>query len=419
MLLSFKLLRNKKFAILLIVFLVITIGYAVNANYYYPKLNDDAVQLFIKDKQHISDQENAVYSIIGLNAPDGIQNIHAFGLNLMNETLDKCLDADRKRLSLDARLPAVENELTLNADADKLHCWQNNENDETNNGKCEIPNESTCYTESELSQIVKNNNTLLKRHDQIKQYKKYDDNTLLATNASLLINVHRLYLASIRLNLEQGHEEILKVLIHDLEYHRDLMSQPGTMIDKAIRLVLYNLSLEQLEHVITQHTDVALKYKNDLDVVLSELTIEEFNIDGIFRKEFETLNRIYCLDERIGIDTPDFCQNDSDMSSISENYIINDFYKFYLSYKSMLNLDMRSMIEQCSIYSNKPEENIYIGMLFHLPILSTYTSYSLVLGGMRKGCELMVSHKQKALKHVELKAYLNSAKNNSDVLYVQ
>lgn len=186
------------------------------------------------------------------------------------------------------------------------------------------------------------------------------------------------------------------------------MGQPGTMIDKAIKLVLYNLSLEQLEHVITQHTDEALKYKDKIDAALSELTIDEFNIDGIFRKEFEVINSIYCIDERLGIDTLDYCQGDIDVGSISVNYIINDFYNFYLSYKNMLNLDMDSMIEQCSIYSNKPDENIYLGMLLHLPILSTYTSYSLVLGGMKKGCELMVSHKQKSIKHAELKAYLGS-----------
>lgn len=417
MLASLKFLINKKFIFFV---LVLIIGYVVSANYYYPKVNAEAVQFFIKDKQRVSGKENSLYSIIGLNAPDNVQDIHVFGLKLVNETLNQCLDVSRKHLSLDTRLPKVESELTLNADVNKLYCWLGTDNSEANDRKCEIPNDSTCYTDNELSHIVKNNSILLKRHEQLKKYKKYDNIALFSTNGSLQINAHRLYLADIRLKIEQGDKDALQALIQDLEHNRILMSQPGTMIDKAIKLVLYNLSLEQLEHVIIKHTNEALTYKNEIDVALSELTIEEFNLDGIFREEFEIINSIYCIDERLGIDTPDYCQDNKDIGAISESYIINDFYKFYLSYKSMSNLDIEDMAEQCKIKSNEPEDNIYIGMLLHLPIFSTYASYKLVLGGMKKGCELMVSHKQKGIKHVELKAFLNSAKKNTgEILDVQ
>lgn len=413
------LLRHKKFSIFILVLISIVVGYAFNANYYYPELNTKAVQFLIKDKPRISEQDNSVYSIIGLNAPDTVQNIHTFGLNLVNETLSSCLNADGKHLSLDARLPEIENELTLNADMGKLHCWINNEKNTKKKSDCVMPNEDSCYTEKELSEIVKNNEILINRHDQLKKYKKYDDNALFATNGQLLINTHRLYLANIRLNIEQGDEQALQLLIQDFEYHRTLMSHPGSMIDKAIKLVLYNLSLEQLEHVIIRHTDVALKYKKEINVVLSKLTMEEFNLDAIFREEFEIINSLYCLDERLDIDAPEYCQNDTDIGSISVNYIINDFYEFYLSYKRLLNLDMKNMTEQCSAYSNELPENLYLGMLLHLPILSTYTSYNLFVGGMKKGCELMISHKQKALKHVELKAYLNSKDNSGAILNAQ
>ena len=66
MLPSFKLFRKKWIIISVVTILVITFGYAINARYYYPKLNNDAVQLFIKDKRRIPEQNNSVYSIIGL-----------------------------------------------------------------------------------------------------------------------------------------------------------------------------------------------------------------------------------------------------------------------------------------------------------------------------------------------------------------
>lgn len=168
---SLKLLRNKKNLFFALVLLVFVIGYAVNENYYYPKRNAEAVQFLIKDKQRISGQDNSLYSIIGLNAPDNVQDIHSFGLNLVNETLNKCLDTDLKHLSLDTKLPTVEHELKLNADVKKLHCWLINKNSEANSSKCVIPNEEACYTEAELNQIVKNNNILLNRHEQLKSIK--------------------------------------------------------------------------------------------------------------------------------------------------------------------------------------------------------------------------------------------------------
>ena len=85
----------------------------------------------------------------------------------------------------------------------------------------------------------------------------------------------------------------------------------------------------------------------------------------------------------------------------------------------MSQLDMQGMTEQCSAYSNESNENIYLGMLLHLPIFTTYTGYTLVLGGMKKGCELMVSHKQKSLKHSELLTYLNENSNNGVTSHVQ
>lgn len=413
------LLRHKKLSIFILVLLSITIGYALNANYYYPELNAKAVQFLIKDKQRISEKDNYFYSMVGLNAPSDVQNIHEFGLNLVNETLNNCLDKKRKHLPLDTQLPSVENEIALNGDVNKLQCWLDNEANASNDNKCVMPQNDACYTESELSQVVKNNNILLNRHEQLNKYKKNDYNVQFATNGQLLIDTHRLYLANIRLNIEQGREQTVQALIQDLEHQRASMSQPGTMIDKAIKMVLYNLSLEQLEHVIIKHTDVALKYKNEIATALRELTIEEFNLDAIFREEFEILNSIYCIDERLGIDTPDYCQNETDSRNINVNYIINNYYEFYLSYKSMSKLDMQSMTDQCSAYSNEPNENIYLGMLLHLPILSTYTGYTLVLGGMKKGCQLMVTHKQKSLKHTELLSYLNSKTNNGETLNVQ
>ena len=78
----------------------------------------------------------------------------------------------------------------------------------------------------------------------------------------------------------------------------------------------------------------------------------------------------------------------------------------------MLALDMETMTKQCSDSSNETQENLYIGMLLHLPILSTYTTYNLFVAGMKKGCELFEIHKQKALKHEELKEYIHTAKKN-------
>ncbi|MGB1800512.1 MAG: hypothetical protein ACPHLK_06750, partial [Gammaproteobacteria bacterium] len=304
--------------------------------YYYPKLNNDAVQFLIKEKQHIPHNKNAIFSIVGLNAPADTIDIHAYGIDLVNKILGEDSGIDSKYIDVLAEFPEIENELTFEGEIKKVLCWLDEKPvHKTTN---ENQNMDTCYTYEELNLIVNKNRILLNRHDELKKYTEYDGFVTFGRNAPLLINTHRLYLAHIRLDLYAGNQEALKRLIDDLKYFRTLMNQPSTFVTKAIFMVLYSLSLEQLEYSIKNHTDISLNKKAEIDNILSNMSNEEFNLDGLIREEFEMINSIFCLDENLGISTPDYCYIGANVDSISINYIINDFYDFYLNYKYILGL---------------------------------------------------------------------------------
>lgn len=371
-------------------------------NYYIPGLNEKSVDFFIKNKSRIPDNENSAYAIIGFNAPQDVVDIHAFGLNKVNKMLGQYLEADNKHIHPDASLPEVEGELTFVGDVYKLSCWVGSSINDS-----QFQNSENCYALNELRDVVERNTVLLERQEKLKDYKYYSGSLLLATNGSLIINVHRLFLANMKLALDRGEQDIFDNLIRDLKYRRLMLSQPGSLIDKAINLVLYNMTLEQLEYAITYETELAIKHEKMIDQVLSDLKDEEFNIDGVFIQEFQTLNSILCIDETLGIDTEEYCHVDAYIDYAGIEYVMNDYYEFYLRYKNMMSLDIESLSSQCSASSDKSLPSFYMGLLFHLPIFVTYTTYDLVKSGLDKGCELMGTYKLKSAKHRLMKVYLD------------
>jgi hypothetical protein len=370
--------------------------------YYYPDLNPESVKFFITDKERVSDQDNVAFAIIGLNAPPETENIHLFGLNLVNQALLRYSDGDGKHMSLDASLPKIENELKLNADMGRLNCWVNRT----------VQDSENCYSSDELADVVSNNKILLDRHEELKAYRKYSPFVMFSRNGQLLINVHKLYLADIRHSLSSGGgPEAFNALIKDMQYRKMILSQPGTWIDKAISLVMYGLSFNQFEHAMTEYTDVVIGYDKGLIDSMSDLSMGDFNIDGVFREEFSMLNSALCVDEKLGLKTPDLCQTGFEDNDINVNYIMNSYYEKYIIYKHMTALDIDGLITRCELQPKFSKVDFYFGMAIHFPILTTYAPYKLFEAGSEKGCTMMIMFKLKIAKFRQSKVYLDVKRN--------
>ena len=231
-------------------------------------------------------------------------------------------------------------------------------------------------------------------------------------NSQLLINIHKLFLADIKNSLnKEGGKEAFARLINDMQYRKLMLVQPGTWIDKAINLVIYGLSYNQFEYAVTEHTYIVVNYDKSSIDALSNLTMNDFNIDGVFRGEFEMLNSLFCLDDRLGIKTSDMCLEENKEIDISVHYIMNSYYDNYLSYRHMTALDIDNLMTRCESQPKFSKVDFYFGLALYFPILTTYAPYKLLEDGSEKACSIMIMYKLKIAKLRQAKVYLDVKRN--------
>ena len=369
--------------------------------YYYPDVKIEATEFFIYNKPIVRDSENMLYSMVALDAPKNVEDIHSFGLKQVETVLEKLANSGVDDYGK-SWFPKLEGALKLDMDGSKLICWL---------GKVQEKIDG-CYTLVELRQVIKRNELLLERYESLSNYERIDANIHTGRNGQLLINLHKLYLANIRSTIQSN--ESINRLLKDLKHKRMLLSQDGAWIDKAISLVLYGLSLNQMEYLLVVYPDAAIKHENDIHRVLSDLSVDEFNIDGVFRKEFDVINEIFCLEENLGVSDCQQCLPKGRGLLVGGSYVLNDFYSVYLEHKKIMGTSLEDMRAQCKSNDNWDKKDFFIDALVHLPIFPVKTTYSLMLGGMLKGCEMMINFKVKSAKLRQLRVYLNIKSRNLD-----
>lgn len=369
--------------------------------YYYPDVKIEATEFFIYNKPIVRDSENMLYSMVALDAPKNVEDIHSFGLKQVETVLEKLANSGVDDYGK-SWFPKLEGALKLDMDSSKLICWL---------GKVQEKIDG-CYTLVELRQVIKRNELLLERYESLANFERIDASIHTGRNGQLLINLHKLYLANIRSSIQSN--ESINRLLKDLKHKRMFLSQDGTWIEKAISLVLYGLSLNQMEYLLVEHPDAAIKYENDIHRVLSDLSVDEFNIDGVFRKEFDVINEIFCLEENLGISDCQQCLPKGRDLLVGGSYVLNDFYSVYLEHKKIMGTSLEDMRAQCKSNDNWDKKDFFIDALVHLPIFPVKTTYSLMLGGMLKGCEMMINFKVKSAKLRQLRVYLNIKSRNLD-----
>ena len=67
--------------LVIILILLLTVLLGPLHKYYFPDLNPDAFKLLIENRVVVDDAENMVYAIKGLNAPENIDDVHAYSID--------------------------------------------------------------------------------------------------------------------------------------------------------------------------------------------------------------------------------------------------------------------------------------------------------------------------------------------------
>ena len=363
--------------------------------HYNPKVNPEAVKLFISDKENVENSDNLLFALIGLTAPKHIEDIHAYGQSKVDKALKESLK-NNKYLSADFELPQLESELVLTIEQRKLNCWL---------GQHDVTNPS-CYSSEELNKLADDYRVLLDRYESLRKYKQYDGFFIFNRNGLLEINLSKLYFANINNKLKKAVNtdfEFQKI-IHSVEHYTNLLKQPANWPSKAVILVLYGWSLNLLEDSIHQHSDIAARYNAE---ILNALNSAELNLADIYREEFEGLNFILCLDEKLGVKTTSYCSLESEKhTAFGISYALNSYYEMYLETLPMMSLGIEKLTQFCDEEIRLSKWQLFKGMIFHLPIVATYTTYKLHIGGHQAGCELTLAHKKNLEQGRRLKADL-------------
>jgi hypothetical protein len=373
-------------------------------NHYFPPLNQTAVKLFILDKKNIKDEDNVEFSILGLTAPEEVTDIHGYGLDLFNRSIASYSTNNKKLMPLETHLLEIENPIDLEADIDPLFCWLGDYKREC----------VKCYAANELTQVINRNKVLLDRYKELKEYPSVSSFKPFSGRRQILIDLHSLFLAEIRKNLLSGKKQTaMDQLLEDLSFQRRMLKQDTDLLHKAVGQVLYRFSLGQLEYAITQHPDVIETHYDRLIESLNDLTFDEFNLEGIFRKEFESVRFMLCIDEKLGMDTSIFCQSDRNTGSAGINFIINDYYNFYVETKKLETMEINGMIKECEKQS-KGDKNIIPDLVTHILIFSNYMPYKTTTGSMINTCDIMVNFRTRSAHHAILRVYLDIQRKKID-----
>ena len=122
------------------------------------------------------------------------------------------------------------------------------------------------------------------------------------------------------------------------------------------------------------------------------------------------INDVFCLEENLGFLDRQQCLPEGREVLTGEAFVLNDFYSVYLEHKKIMVMNYDDMAAQCKLVANREDENFWIDLIIHLPLFPVKTTYSLMLGGMLKGCEIMLNFKLKAGKLRQLSVYLSIKK---------
>jgi len=355
--------------------LLLSILFSSLHEYFFPDLNPKAFKLLIEDRVVVDDAENMVYAIKGLNAPENIEDVHAHSIE-----------------------NSVATKINLEIEFQKLNCWLSIEPDQ----------DEDCYTRKELVKIVDENKKLINRYEDIYKYNKFDSNLQDKTfGGQTLISTHKLYMAHLRSEFQD--KKSFYKLIRDFNHKRFLVSQEGSLIEKAIFLVLIGLTINQLEYHLINYPGIVNEHEGEIIEAFHDLTVAEFNIDGFLRKEYEILNNVFCLYEELGAESAVSCEEDTKDMYIPAVFYTNDFYNKFSSYKEIIELNAMQLKSKCR--SMRDEESEFSGLEFfgdtmmHFPFFPSYPAYKLFLSGSLKGCEIMANFKVKQAKIRQLKVY--------------
>ncbi|MDH5394122.1 MAG: hypothetical protein OEY11_13120 [Gammaproteobacteria bacterium] len=365
--------------------------------YYFPSLNQDAVKYLFHDANKVKNENNFVFHLAGMHAPMNAKDIHGYGYKRYQNGLEKYTNL--RSIEEDSDLPVIKNRLELEVDGLALKCWL-----------FEVEYDDVeCYRDDEVKNIIYKNQILLSRYKQSFKYSEIDSHTVLNPKITEFMGLQILFLSEKKQELRNGFDkELVKEVIEEFKLYQNILSSETTLVEKAIFMVMHGISREFIHDILSKYPNEVRQIHNEIEPLLSNFNEDNFNIPGMYRKEFALLNSGLCVTRYLKIESDLLCHPASRGIEYASAYAINDFYQYYFNNKDIILNNMNDITKICNEKETEQEiKNKDFDFLIHYPLYPYYPIYSVLKDGMLKGCRVIENMKSSIARSRALKLIID------------
>jgi hypothetical protein len=401
------------------------------------ELNKDFNKYLVVDR-NIHKVDNAQIAIIGLSAPENVQDTYQWGLDLLQEKQKKfankasftkesmiinSINEPYDMLYINAGLPATKEELSAmtieqqvrampnsmklkgeSKEDTKMHyclIWgidfgnhNNNNNNNNNNDKC--------ATNKQVLDMADANRLLLERYMKLTNYSSFKNLPVGDFNehgdTGLFIDLTKLTVANLVVQSRLGKSDAaIDNWLKLNSFFRRALADENTLMDKSTLMMSYPVVIKSLPNILSNSPELAKKHELQLANALSPFGADKYNLAGAVKAEYSF--SIGFLIDKLG------------------NYYGNKSVEFakdfsQLSKESALNFDAKDLE-----FRDKWIEKIDLVD----PIYGTF--YNFIISGVSFGSSLMHSmHEQNAtarMLNLQVNILANKVSYNDMPNYIQ
>ena len=239
------------------------------------KLDDGFNEFYFGARSAITDDENVSIGLSGLSAPSGADFMEhgRFASGIWRSGVSS--NEARARINAQGKLDFVGRR-------EELQCWDE---------PIAKHKANNCASEDRVVSLLQANAELLSRYRQLYGL-PHSSGT--AYNLNLAIELNRLIAAEIRLDLHKGRTD--SAYLKWRENHmflRRMIGEDGTWVDKAIGLVLEQISLSTAEFLIQASSKAMNTNYQEMRELLSPGGLARYNLAGVMRAEYLLYDLLY------------------------------------------------------------------------------------------------------------------------------
>jgi hypothetical protein len=351
---------------------------------------------YASSQANIPDNQNIAIALTGLSAPAGA-DIVKHG-RFVVDTLQKTpADDDAKKII------AAAGKLDFEGTSDELECWV---------PSTEAYADEKCASSERVKTILADNKELLSRYKSLYSMPSWQGTS---GNGQYVININKLVSAEILIDLESDNADSAYTKWRDNHvFISHVLKQDGTMIERAIFLVVDGISLMSLENILFKSPEIGITHFEELNSLLKANRLERYNLKGMLRGDY-----MFIID---GMSKTR--QNLDDVRSLNMDYIKNRFYRYQLDFLNRTQMPPStfdsSVIEMQEKY--KFGANIFKydwlnplqSVLANLLISGQLNGFSLVKSmhskdALIKLLNLSIKIRQQKIPEAEIQSFLNNA----------